>query len=236
MVVFCTQTLHSSLPSFLPLLTLVSLLFYFSYLLTALSYLDYPSFIFTLLPFLLISYSFHLPWQCFLIFRQIGNLWLQLAVGRVGTLPFASPGQQPTSMMFHDDTPLLPPSSSALLFHPWISFFCTASFSPCLFGPPLGWLLLAAPVPPTLSLDILFIGPQRGWLSVQGVCCLKQCSLNKRGRSSLWFMCSLSVSVNRHQCTITDIHPPTTLSIITQNLKCISNSTDKAGGGYVIPV
>lgn len=46
---------------------------------------------------------------------------------------------------------------------------------------------------------MLFIGLQRGWLSVQGGCCLKQCSLNKRGRSSrraLWLMCSLSVSVH----------------------------------------
>lgn len=127
------------------------------------------------------------------------------------------------SMMFHNDTPLLPPSSSAWLFCPRISFFCTAAFSPCLFGPPLGWLLLAAPVPPTLSLDILFIGPQRGWLSVQGVCCLKQCSLNKGGRSSLWLMCSLSVLVNRHHCTITNIHPLNTLSLITPNLKCVSS-------------
>lgn len=78
----------------------------------------------------------------------------------------------------------------------------SVSLSPCLCGPPLGWLLLAAPVPPTLSLDMLFIGLQRGWLSVQGGCCLKQCSLNKRGRSSqraLWLMCSLSASVYRHQ-------------------------------------
>lgn len=80
--------------------------------------------------------------------------------------------------------------------------FLSVSLSPCLYGPPLGWLLLAAPVPPTLSLDMLFIGLQRGWLSVQGGCCLKQCSLNKRGRSSrraLWLMCSLSASVYRHQ-------------------------------------
>lgn len=65
----------------------------------------------------------------------------------------------------------------------WLPFL-SVSLSPCLCGPPLGWLLLAAPVPPTLSLDMLFIGLQRGWLSVQGGCCLKQCSLNKRGKSS----------------------------------------------------
>lgn len=83
-----------------------------------------------------------------------------------------------------------------------VSPFLSLSLSSCLCGPPLGWLLLAAPVPPTLSLDMLFIGLQRGWLSVQGGCCLKQCSLNKRGRSSqraLCLMCSLSVSVDRHQ-------------------------------------
>lgn len=83
-----------------------------------------------------------------------------------------------------------------------LSPFLPLSFPLCLCGPSLGWLLLAAPVPPTLSLDMLFIGLPRGWLSVQGGCCLKQYSLNKRGRSSqraLWLMCSLSVSVNRHQ-------------------------------------
>ena len=92
----------------------------------------------------------------------------------------------------------LPLSLSVSIWLPFLS----VSLSPCLYGPPLGWLLLAAPVPPTLSLDMLFIGLQRGWLSVQGGCCLKQCSLNKRGRSSrraLWLMCSLSASVYRHQ-------------------------------------
>lgn len=82
------------------------------------------------------------------------------------------------------------------------TLYRSLSLSSCLCGPPLGWLLLAAPVPPTLSLDMLFIGLQRGWLSVQGGCCLKLCSLNKRGRSSqraLCLTCSLSVSVNRHQ-------------------------------------
>lgn len=113
----------------------------------------------------------------------------------------------------------LAPSLSVSLFLPLLFFFfflrCTSisfsnfphylaprfSLSPCLCGPPLGWLLLAAPVPPTLSLDMLFIGLQRGWLSVQGGCCLKQCSLNKRVRSSqraFWLTCSLTASVYRH--------------------------------------
>lgn len=80
----------------------------------------------------------------------------------------------------------------------WLPFPLGFYLSPCLCGPPLGRLLLAAPVPPTLSLEMLFIGLQRGWLSVQGGCCLKQCSLNKRGRSSqraMRFMWSLSASV-----------------------------------------
>lgn len=81
-------------------------------------------------------------------------------------------------------------SFSRSLFHSLsVSPFLPLSISPCLCGPPLGWLLLAAPVPPTLSLDMLFIGLQRGWLSVQGGCCLKQCNLNKRGRSSQRALC-----------------------------------------------
>lgn len=113
----------------------------------------------------------------------------------------------------------LTPSLSVSLFLPLLFFFffflrCTSisfsnfphylafSLSPCLCGPPLGWLLLAAPVPPTLSLDMLFIGLQRGWLSVQGGCFLKQCSLNKRVRSSqraFWLTRSLTASVYRHR-------------------------------------
>lgn len=91
----------------------------------------------------------------------------------------------------HYMAPLLPPPSfflccTSVSFSHFLSLsrsgspFLSVSLSPCLRGPPLCWLLLAAPVPPTLSLDMLFIGLQRGWLSVQGGCCLKQCSLNKR--------------------------------------------------------
>lgn len=158
-------------------------------------YNESPSFTFTLFPVLLVLHFFHL--SLFLNCSQRGSRRLQL----VELEPFhTSRSTAFTSMMFQDTTLLPPPSSSSsssMLLCPRILFFRTAFFSPCLFGPPLGWLLLAAPVPPTLSLDVLFIGPQRGWLSVQGVCCLKQHSLNKKGRSSLWFVCFLSVFVNR---------------------------------------
>lgn len=74
-------------------------------------------------------------------------------------------------------------------FFPFRFIFISPSSSPpppppCLCGTPLGWLLLAAPVPPTLSLDMLFIGLRRGWLTVQEGSCLKQCSPNKGVRSS----------------------------------------------------
>lgn len=123
----------------------------------------------------------------------------------------------------------LTPSFSVSLFSPLVFFFllqCTSfsfsnfphyltprfSLSPCLCGPPLGWLLLAAPVPPTLSLDMLFIGLQRGWLSVQGGCCLKQCSLNKKkvrsSQRALWLTCSHVPSLFLCTDTKCTIHPP----------------------------
>lgn len=122
------------------------------------------------------SFTFH----CFSFHISFVTLAPVVAAGSSFHLPVHM-----SSLHIHDDTPLLSSCLAVLL-------------SPCLCGPPLGWLLLAAPVPPTLSLNMLFIGPQRGWLSVQGVCCLEQSSLNKRVRSSLWLMCSLSVFVNRH--------------------------------------
>lgn len=79
------------------------------------------------------------------------------------------------------------PHRVSVSFFPFRFIFISPSSSPTpsrLCGTPLGWLLLAAPVPPTLSLDMLFIGLQRGWLTVQGGSCLKQCSLNKGVRSS----------------------------------------------------
>lgn len=100
-------------------------------------------------------------------------------------------------------------SVSLFLFFPFSSYLFlllrSVSRSPRLCGTPLGWLLLAAPVPPTLSLDMLFIGLQRGWLTVQGGSCLKQCSLNKEVRSSrgaAWLICSLSIS---HQASHTRV-------------------------------
>lgn len=115
-------------------------------------------------------------------------------------------------------------SFSHSLFHSLsVSPFLPLSISPCLCGPPLGWLLLAAPVPPTLSLDMLFIGLQRGWLSVQGGCCLKQCNLNKRGRSSQRAVCLMGSLCFCEQtpCTpINTIHPlssPSYSELITQN-------------------
>lgn len=121
MVVFCTQTLHSSLPSSLPLVTLVSLVLL---LLPA-----HCTVIFRLsliyLPTIAISSHFvflSFTLAVFLNCRQRGNLWPQLAVGRVGTLPFASPGQQPShpwcSTMIHlYCLPPPQPCCSALGFH-----------------------------------------------------------------------------------------------------------------------
>ena len=165
-------------------------------------------------------------------YRRGDTTWLRLTTRRltIRPLPYSlSCG----GIHIHYVAPLSPPPSLSV-FSPAFFFFAlhlclflplplspslsgsplrSVSLSPCLCGPPLGWLLLAAPVPPTLSLDMLFIGLQRGWLSVQGGCCLKQCSLNKRGkisRRALW--CSLSASVYRHRAPRSPMSPPTTVS------------------------
>lgn len=99
------------------------------------------------------------------------------------------------------DAPPLPLSFS-------VSLSLLTPLSLCLGGPPLGWLLLAAPMPPTLSLDMLFIGLQRGWLSALGGCCLKQCSLNKRGRSSQIALLLMCLSEDR------TLDPPLSFSLL----------------------
>lgn len=188
------------------------------FVLLPLSCLNAPSLHHSNLCSLLISlnYCFYFSYN----FRQGDTTWLQLTPYRAGGFPFAHSQPPAFAVVESISTMLLdsPPPSLYLCFcHCYFLFFflrCTSisfsnfphylafSLSPCLCGPPLGWLLLAAPVPPTLSLDMLFIGLQRGWLSVQGGCCLKQCSLNKRVRSSqraFWLTRSLTASVYRHR-------------------------------------
>lgn len=224
MVVFCTQTLLSSplLSHLCPVSTLrfsfcsFSCLFHISLLVTCLPSLSSPPILPLPPPNPYLCFSFLL-----LIFCEYGRgdtTWLQLTPWRLPIRPLSASSLHCGGIHIHYVASLSPPPS--LCFLPCFFFLhCTSvshfpspslsgspfrsvSLSPCLRGPPLSWLLLAAPVPPTLSLDMLFIGLQRGWLSVQGGCCLKQCSLNKRGkisRRALWLMCSLSASVYRHR-------------------------------------
>lgn len=106
---FCSLCLWSpsSLSFSLPLVMLISLVF-----LLLPAHCTVMHFMMTLphlSPHYSLFFSFHIsfiyPGSVFNC-RQRGNLWLQLAAGRVGTFPFASPGQQPS--------------------HPWCSWWYTS--------------------------------------------------------------------------------------------------------------
>lgn len=127
---FCSLCLWSpsSLSFSLPLVMLISLVF-----LLLPAHCSVMHFMMTLphlSPHYSLFFSFHIsfiyPGSVFNC-RQRGNLWLQLAAGRVGTFPFTSPGQQPShpwcSVMIHlyCRPPPRPCSSFTLHLYPRVS-------------------------------------------------------------------------------------------------------------------